>query len=241
MLLCAYDAWLELADLGALRRLLAGARRGRIARGDGKGGALVTLAMEQAGRALDGEPRAIDASHGAVETRVHGGAVEVEGETIEIAEGAKLRVWLDDAAYDAAGALEAGFDAAFEQAEKPKGYARPLELSASTGDEVWIAGDERARMVSTIDPNAWTAGARRLLGTYIALHLAASSIACAVALSAPMDHWIAKLGGALCLACFLGSPPILRAVRARTRTPDERRRFWVWREPSAVAEAAAAG
>ena len=44
-----------------------------VARGEGSGGVLAVLAMEQTGRALDGEPRAIDVSHGAIETRSDAG------------------------------------------------------------------------------------------------------------------------------------------------------------------------
>ncbi len=97
----------------------------------------------------------------------------------------------------------------------------------------------RPLLVAAFDPARWLGRARRKLGAYLALHLLSAAAATAVVLTSPMESWVAKLGGALCLTVFLASPPILRGIRASVRPADVRRRFWTWRAP-AVAEAEAA-
>jgi hypothetical protein len=241
VLLIAADAWSVLRDLRALARTVRSVVRARVKQGEGEGGTLATLTFEQLGHALDGAAPAIDVSHGAFETTVAGGILDVDGTTCDVERGAPLRVFFDDAAFEREGAsAPADFDSAFERAASPRGYSRPLALSVKEGDEVFFAD---GAVLATFDPRSWVAKKSRLVALYIALHLVTAGLVTGVALAMPMDTLVAKLGGALSLAHFLGSAPLLRAVKEAARAPDEARRFWTWkldRAPGASPAAAGA-
>jgi len=238
VLLIAADAWNALRDLRALGRTVRSSVKARVTRGEGEGGVLATLSLEQLGHALDGAVAAIDVSHGVFETTVSGGALEVDGATRAIECGAPLRVFFEDATFAREGApVPADFDAAFERAASPRGYARPLALSVREGDEVFFA---EGAVLATFDPRVWVSSKSRLVLLYIVLHFVTAALVTAVAVAMPMDTLLAKIGAALCLAHFLGSAPILRAVKESVRPPDEARRFWKWTADHAVSTAATA-
>jgi hypothetical protein len=225
VLLVAGDVWSEIRDLMRLRRRLTGARRGEVARGARESGALATCALEQRGHALDGETPTVDVSHGIVECALHGGEVRIDGALERIEADGDALVWLAEEAFEVGAEEPPDFEACAKRAASPRGFRRPLEIEVKEGDEVWVAPG----LVSTFEPRGFVSKHLRKWALYGVAHLSTAALFTAVALSAPMETWTAKLGAALCLAHFLGSPPILRAVRAATRTPEEARRFWTWR------------
>jgi hypothetical protein len=232
VLLIAADAWNVLRDLRALARTVRRSVKARVTRGEGEGGTLATLSFEQLGHALDEKVPAIDVSHGAFETTVSGGALDLDGATRAIEPGASLRVFFDEVAFEREGApAPADFDAAFERAASPRGYARPLALVMKEGDEVFFA---EGAVLATFDPRSWVARKSQRVAAYIVLHLVTAVLVTGVAVAMPMDTLVAKVGAALCLAHFLGSAPILRAVKESVRAPDEARRFWKWTAEAAL-------
>jgi hypothetical protein len=225
VLLIVGDVWSEIRDLWRLRRRVAGARRGEVASGDSEGGALATCALEQRGHALDGETPAVDVSHGVATCALHGGEVRIDGEAERVEADGEALVWLAEEAFAIGAEHPEDFEACVKRAASPRGFRRPLELAVKEGDEVWVAPG----LVSTVEPRGLVSKHLRKWSLYGVAHLSTAALFTAIALSAPMETWVAKVGGALCLAHFLGSPPILRAVRAATRTPADARRFWTWR------------
>lgn len=223
MILIAADVWLEIKDVLALGKLARAARRVKIVRGDADG-AIATFGGTQAGHALDGKP-AIDLSHAELEGTVHGGVLRDGDEEIELG-AARMRVWVDEKAFMTSGdARPDDLQGAFERAATPRGYERELAVSIREGDEAFYVPGE---LLASIDPRAIVRRHLAVLTSYGLAHLAIAGAVTAVALSAPMDTWTAKIGGAGCVAWFLLSPAILRSVRASTRTPDQARRFWRW-------------
>lgn len=231
VLLLAADAWGVLGDLRALARRVRGVARARVTEARGEGGVLATLSFEQLGHALDGAVPAIDVSHGAFETHVAGGALapaEGDGPAITVAPGAPLRLFFDDAAFVRAGETPPDdFEAAFTRAASPRGVSRPMALAVKEGDEVFHVDG----IVAAFDPRPWVAKKSRRVTLYLALHLVSAVLVTLVAVSMPMDTLVARIGAALCLAHFLGSAPILRAVKEASRAPDDARRFWTWTAP----------
>jgi len=227
-ILVAADAWSEIRDLIRLRRRLSGVRVGEVVRGDGEDGQLAKCTFELRGQALDGPMPAVDVSHGLIHGAIQGGAVRFDGdeaseEDVDASDGGT--VWLDEAAFAVGEAHPEDFDACVKRAASPRGYRRPIDLAVKAGDRVWVGPS----FVSTFAPGPFLARRLRRWSLYLVAHLSLAAAVTALALSAPMDSWVGKLGAALCLAHFLASPPVLRSVRAATRTPEETRRFWTWR------------
>jgi hypothetical protein len=223
VLLIALDVRTEIRDLLALRRRVSLAKRAVVVSDDG--GAFATCALEQRGNALDGEQPAVDVSHGRITCAVRGGVVRFDDVEETIAADPHATVWLTEAAFAEGQDRPQDWDACVKRASSPRGYRRPLELSASAGDDVWLAPS----FVSTFAPRPFVDKQLERWASYLALHVGLAAAVTALALSAPMDSWVAMLGATLCLAHYLSSPPMLRAVRAKTRTPEEIRRFWLWR------------
>lgn len=224
VLLVAADVWTELRDLGALLFRLEKARRGKVVSGAGEDSAFATCTFEQRGHALDGDRPAVDVSHGVIACAMHGGVVDIEGRGDAFTEKDGALVWLHEDAFRAGAERPEDFDVCVTRAASPRGYRREIHLAVREGDEVWVAPG----FVSTFAPRPFLARQRRKWALYLAAHLGVATLLTAIVLSVTMDSWVAKLSGALCLAHFLCSPPVLRAVRAATRTPDVARRFWTW-------------
>ncbi len=225
VLLVGADVWSEMRDLLRLRRSLAGVRKGEVVSTDGEGGALATFAFEQRGHALDGETPAVDVSHGLAQHALYGGLVRVDGEEEHLDADEDGLVWLSEDAFEVGAEHPEDFEACVKRATSPRGYRRPITLEVKAGDSIWFAPG----FVSTIDPHLHIVKHFRKWTLYGVTHLCTAVLCTAIAVAAPMESWVAMFGGALCLGHFLGSPPVLRAVRAATRTPEETRRFWIWR------------
>lgn len=269
-LLVALAAAKDLAALLAKRRSLralhlelgelhAGVLVGRVARGDGPGGALAAQSIEQIGRSAGeggeaGATRAILFSDRAASGVIFGGALRVEiapGEAEEIAiaaaEGAE--VWLPREELERAAEEPSGdsFDRAYEDAKKARGYARTVTASVEAGRTIWIAGEltregddgafriggppahGAAVIVSTVDPRALCG--RKIALSIVAIGgiLAVAAGSTALALTRPHFGIVSTLGGAAALAFFLLVQPAGTMLRDAVRLPHRALLRGAWR------------
>jgi hypothetical protein len=250
-LLVAAAAWKELGPIGSWRRAAErGMLRGEVVSGRGPGGAIAVRRIEQVGRATDaGEVIFADRRHAC---EVYGGTVRLEdGREIDVAAtpaavasplnlgDGVVEVWPDDAAHEAASACPSTevFSAALEAARKARGFARTVEAAIGPGADVrLLVGDDgtTVRLVSAVEPARWAAKKRGLVVAFIAAELAAAGLATAIALVPPAFGLVSKLGGALCLAYFLGVQPIGTAVRDAVRSPARRALRGRWAQASSA-------
>ncbi len=261
-LLVAAAAWKELGPLDAWRsaaeRSMLG---GVVVRGYGRDGAFAARRVEQVGRATDaGDVIFADRTHA---SEVFGGAVRLDdGREIEVGaapvakasalnlEDGVIEVWADEAAHQAASACPSNEAraAALEPARKARGFARTVDVRLGVGAVVYLVGAIEGhdtlvgppRLVSTIEPGGWAASKRRLVLGFIAAELAAAAIATGIALVPPAFGLVSKLGGALCLAYFLGVQPIGTALRDAVRSPARRALRGRWTQASGADSAPAA-
>lgn len=231
-----------LQQLRNVRALRAGFRqakargelvRGRVSRAEG-GGAFAIRRVAQTGRALTVKgPDRIRWSDGVQSFDVLGGAVATDEGELEVAaaQPEASEVWLDAPRRAEAAACPSAeaFASAWSGASKFKGHAREVDGEIREGDEVWVLGrrdgerlgpfEDRPLLVSLVDPFAWADGRARVILGFVAGALV-GLVACTVlALWPPPFGLVSTLGGALCLAYFLGIQPLGTSVRDAVRTP----------------------
>ena len=110
---------------------------------------------------------------------------------------------------------------------RAKGYARTVEAAVVVGDAVFVADD--GVVVSAIDPRAWAKKKAAIVVAFTIAEIAAAALATAVALVPPAFGLVSKIGGALCLAFFLGVQPLGTAVREAVRSPSRAALRGAWK------------
>jgi len=249
-LLVAAAAWKEIAKLSAKRRALGDVLHGKVVRGEGEGGAVAELVIEQVGR-MGGtaEKPAILFFDKTFASVARGGAIAVDGGATEIAieRGADVEVWLSKGDVERAGACasQRAFDDALVHARKAKGWSRTLVAKVCSGSEVWFAGALEATgarataregaLIASFDPRGWIAGKLAMVAAFIAIEIGVAALTTALALHAPVFGPISTAGGALGLAFFLLVQPAGTAVRDATRFPNVRFARGAWSREAAPA------
>ncbi len=238
-LLIAGDALKRAGALLRLRARLAGAVRGRVTRGDGPGGAIATLAIDQIGRAADDAASIVFHDRGAAGA-VHGGAVAIEGgEEIALGAAEGVDVWVDAEAIARAAACASpeAFDRAYESARKAKGFSRTVAARIGVGEEVFATRD--GRFVSTLDPRAALAKRALVALAFVAAEIGLAAGCTIVALWPPVFGTVSTVGGALCLGYFLLVQPAGTALRDAILVPGRAIVRGRWTRADAPATAAA--
>jgi hypothetical protein len=236
-LLIAAAAGQQLRDLLRRRAALAGVVRGRVARGDGPGGAIAVHRVAQVGRAAEGGDVILFHDRGA-SGEIFGGVVETADGPIAIAPHADAEVWLSRAEIVDAGACAsaAAFDEAHAAARRARGFTRTIEARLTSGQEVFVHG--RA-LVATLDPRPALARRAALAAAFIVGAILLAAACTAVALWPPIFGRISTLGGALCLLFFLLVQPAGTALRDAVLVPSRAIVRGAWKRPAPLAEAAA--
>lgn len=250
----ALIAGAALMDLRRLRRPYAGFRRlpaGAAGLGVVRGvveasAPLARLCIHRTGRLADGRTSTIQFGAQAPRSELLGGVVRVESTPLAVSAGPG-RVWLDPRAIEAS--LERHTDAEFLEAEaearRRKGYQRTTRLEVEGGQVVFVAGrfvrspapeawrvegsEEAPVLISSVDPTRFVAVQTARTAAFLLGMFAVLAAITALALSEPRLGPLAKLGGVLGLAYFLLVLPAASRLRERTRAPDLRGYFGLWR------------
>lgn len=229
----------------------AGLIEGRIEDGDGEGGALARIEIEQIGRAGAEEAgrRTIHFGDRTFGGAVLGGAITSGASRVRVRAGGG-EVWPERAGVLAAAACseQARFDQVFEEARKARGHVRTVSVDLRAGSAVWIAGEVREApgglevgpgaggdlLVSAIEPRAWLRGKVALAVLFAIVEIALAAGVTALVLVPPIfDGWPSKLGGLLGLGFFLAVQPVGAAVRDALRPPSRAFVRGRWIEPAA--------
>lgn len=261
----AFQRIRALARLSAALRVLGpddqgvGLVIGRVARGDGDDGTLVTHHVEQVGRLARGEPTTIvfeDRSHASASL---GGAIERGERSVEIPriEGDRVEVWPDRRALEVTAECPSAeaFDAALPVARKAKGFVRGVTARIAKGDDVYVVGTLERRddgtcvlgpsesaplIISSIDPRRFCATNAAKGWLFIVVILALAAGITALATTEPHLGTWSKIGGALGLAFFLLVQPAGTALRDAVARPNQAALRGIWRRPTKASLAAGA-
>lgn len=259
-LLVAAAAWGEARALGALGARLrplpsgesgVGLLEGEVEEGGGADGAFANHAIVQVGRAIDGREAVIVFRDRRYASRVSGGVVRVGGARPRVAPCAEdAAVWTTRRARQEAAACVGAdaFEAAYAAARTPRGFLRSVATAIRAGDRVFICGEVvpdgdvhvvRAPsggelLVATRDPRRFVRRHRRLVAAFIAGDLFACALCTTLAVWPPAFGRVGTVGGALCLAFFLGVTPLGVWLRDRCRPPDRGLLHGVWTRPGAA-------
>lgn len=215
-LLVAGAAWQELRDLAKLAASLRDVISGTIVEG-----VFASHEVEQTGRALDSATPTIVFHDRGYASRIHGGRVESNGETLELSSSAG-EVWVDPRASALAMQSDGAFDDEWAASKKSKGTHRVVQTTLRAGDRVFVARDANGAVaiVSALDPRKFVASRRALVLAFIVVEILACAGCTRLALWSPVFGPISTLGGALCLAYFLAVTPAGVAVRDACRPPS---------------------
>jgi hypothetical protein len=215
---------------------LAGrALTGRVAQAEGPGEALAVHRVQQVGRhaADDGGRRAILFADKSYRGEAFAGVVTTSTGEVRVAPG-PAEVWVAPAAIlEAARCRGDGFDGAYADARKARGYDRTVEAPVCGGAEVWLVGSLRDEgggkllgpgpdgllLVSTLDPRRLCARKLGLVALFVVGVLLAACACTALALWPPHFGTVSTIGGALGLAYFLLVQPAGTALRDAVRVP----------------------
>lgn len=244
---------------GGYRRLEAGSEGLGVVRGvvEAAGAPLARLTVARTGRLADGPKLTIQFGAQAPSSTLCGGAVRVGERALRLDPGPS-RVWLEPREIEAALGryTEAELAEAEAQARRRKGYRQTAALDVAAGREVFVAGrfaggpepgdwrvladDETPVLISTIDPARFVARQTVRTVAFVAGMFAVLAGITGLALTEPLFGPVSKLGGVLGLAYFLLVLPAATALRERTRTPDTRSYFGLWKaeRPSPLAPGA---
>lgn len=243
-------AWQQLRRLSALSRELRAARgRGELVHGTARAdGRFAVRRIHQTGRAITTKgPERVLFTDGPQSFDVLGGALEHEGERLEVpaTRPGEAEVWIDRerAAEALSCASPAAFEEAYDAGSKFKGYTREAELEVRGDEAVWVYGrrdgarlvpwEERPLVVATMDPVRWIEGARARAIRFLVLGALGLVAVTTVALWPPPFGLVSTIGGALCLAYFLAIQPLGTALRDAIKTPARRQEGALWERPSA--------
>lgn len=211
--------------------------------------------VDQLGRSGAGEEPSIVWHDRGARAAILGGELAIGGELVDLEPSEDAEVWLDEAALQSSsgrfGADE--FEAAYVDAQKPRGFARTLVTRVEAGP-VFVAGQiERGAvgqkpvlrpspghklLLSTVDPRAFARSKGRFVWfVFLPGILLGATIPTALALTPPVfEGWLSKLGGLLGLVFFLLVLPAGTKLRDFLRDPQRRfvRGRWVAVKPRAT-------
>lgn len=224
-LLCALASVSYARTLAARFRSLAKVRTGTVLAGEGEGGALALHAIDQLGRAMDGEPPAIVFSDKTYRGEVFGGTIDANGSTVTITDKGPLEVWPDAATQATSATLDgdAELDALYKDARSSKGAARTVSVPFAKGKKVWfVAEGEALVFLSAIEPRAFLSARVRAHLAFAVVELAICGALTYVATRAPAFGAVSTIGGAGLLAFFLSVQPVGVAVEEASREPFKR-------------------
>ncbi|MEJ7733944.1 MAG: hypothetical protein WKG00_32710 [Polyangiaceae bacterium] len=222
---------------------------GRVAHAEGPGGALAMHRVEQVGRyaADDGGRRAILFADKSYRGEAFAGVVTTGAGEVRVAPG-DAEVWAAPAAIrEATRRPDGGFDGAYADARKARGYDRMVEVPVRAGAEVWLvgalrdAGDGKVLgpgpdgllLVSAVDPRRLCARKLALVALFVAGVLLAACGCTALALWPPYFGTVSTIGGVLGLAYFLLVQPAGTALRDAVRVPARAAVRGTWVEGAA--------
>ena len=233
-LLIAAAALKRAAELARLGRGFGAIARGTVVRGDGPGGALAALEVEQVGRLGTGTNPPIVFHDRAHACRVFGGRVVLDGGAeVDLASPAEdAEVWIDSPCVARAACCpsEAAFDAACSEARKARGFSRSVSASIVAGEEVFVAPANGARtvLVSTLDPRAWIAKRTTFAYAFVWAEVLVATACTAASLQAPLFGAVSTAGAAAGLVFFLLVQPAGTSVRDALRPPSSAPRHDQW-------------
>jgi hypothetical protein len=198
----------------------------------GEGG-LAEVRVAQLGRAITtGGPDRILFTESSRTAHVLGGAVEIGGERVAIAETESAVVWpLASAGVRA----DTDFEAAYRAASTNRGVTSELVLRVGAiGDRVWIArdGGGTPTFVADVDPRSVVSSGRARATAFVIAAIATLAGITALALVRPWFSGWSTLGGALAVAYFLGVQPLAVALREAIAPPPDRRVGGEWSRPA---------
>lgn len=203
--------------------------------------------VEQRIKQLDSDTPALlffDRKHVSV---VHGGAVALGGETVEVTGARDAEVWPALDAQQAAAACDstATFDALQKAAQGAGGGLRTVRTALRAGQPVWLEGTKRgatfeARLISGADPRPWARGRLLMSLGVMALSLAWSVAGTVLALWAPVFGLVSIIGAVVLLAHFLLMTPLAMGVREKARTPAFAYLRGTWKRAAVEANVASA-
>jgi hypothetical protein len=220
--LSALDVLVDWRTLRALRQQLTGqVQQGLILQGHGPSGALATHALTQRARPLDAPTPALGLWDHAWRCELHGGAIEVDGQSVQLEAGAGI-VWPEPSAQTAAATLDStSFERLFISAQATKGGAtRVVTMHLLARQPVWLAMLDGRRLVSAIDPLQWVRRRQTVCLAFVALAIAWALAGTVLAISGEAFGFSAKAGALVLIGLFLGLSPLLVKVRESCRTPD---------------------
>jgi len=246
--LIAAAALKQRAALLRLKSSLASLHRAKVVQGNGPGGALAALEIEQVGRLVAARVPSIVFHDRAYASRLYGGRLAVEdGAEIEVPASDRAEVWIEDEAFrDAAAcASVAAFEVASVDAKKARGFARVVRAPLASGQEVFlgtISPDRHGErpLVTAIDPRHWVARKTTLILAFVLVEIAVAGACTALALHPPLFGTVSTIGGAASLAFFLLVQPLGTKVRDAARLPSSAVRRGAWSRPPATSVADAA-
>lgn len=187
---------------------------------------LATHEVEQRIKQLDSDTPGLlffDRKH---TSTVHGGAVQVGGETLEVTGARDAEVWPAMVAQQAAAACEStgAFDALQKAAQGAGGGIRHVRTVLRAGQPVWLDGTKsgakfEATLVAGEDPRPWARSRLQTSLGVMALSLVWSVAGTWLALYPPVFGLISIGGAVALLAHFLLMTPLAMGAREKMRTP----------------------
>ena len=188
---------------------------------------LATHEVEQRIKQLDSETPGLlffDRKH---VSHVTGGAVEVNGETLEVVGVKGAEFWPALEAQQAAAACDstATFDALQKAAQGPGGGLRTVRTVLRSGQTVWLDGKKNGAsfetsLVSGADPRVWARSRLLMSLGVMLLSLVWTVVGTALAFWAPGFGLVSIIGAVVLLAHFLLMTPLAMGVREKVRSPQ---------------------
>lgn len=222
-LMVALDA---LIDARAMRQRLAKWKHSLV-RVEVKADELASHEVEQRIKQLDGDGPGLvffDRKHVSL---VKGGAVVLDGATVEVVGAPGAEVWIDAATRAQAAACHgtAQFDAMLTAAQGAGGGLRAVRSFVRAGQPAWLEGrreGERfvATLVANFDPQTFARS--RIAATFglVLVNFAWVALGTVIALWPPAFGWVSVGGAVVLIGHFLGMTPLAIVTREKSRAPS---------------------
>ncbi len=173
-------------------------------------GVVAAHVIEQVGRkAADDDARQAILFHDCTyRSELAGGALSVDGETIELTSSASknaIEVWVSPAERKERAEAIGDFDTAYKAARKAKGYRREVRSTVRVGQQVWFAAGtgDSPPVLATFDPRSFLRGRIAMVFAFQLAMVALSGAATFLALYPPVFGTMSTVGGVLGLVHFL--------------------------------------